>query len=207
MDQTSTISEATKDVRPNFTVNPPGFSFYPPSFENLPRHMLSFENRSSVYPLYQGFHFQPRVPQMGFQTAHQNSNKIFVGTPVFQAAREPLPSSSQRGCPERLFLFDKEDNGSKKESQPELVECDLSLRLGLVSNNGKELTSVDDVDLDPRSSQTGLRSKEFSFFPLNSDAKEVDKMLTDVRKRKTVGESQHFLHLHPDFEQMKRRGL
>ncbi|XP_071717200.1 uncharacterized protein [Rutidosis leptorrhynchoides] len=200
VDRTSTISEADKNVRPNLTVNPPGSSFRPPSFENSPVQMMSFENRpSSVYPLYQGFHFQPQN--------HQNSNKIIVGTPVFQAAREPLPSSSQTGCPERLFLFDKEYKGSKNESQPKLVECDLSLRLGLVSSDRKEVTHVDHVDLYRKSSESSLRNKEFSFFPMNSEAVEGDKTVKDVRKRKTVGELQHFSSLDPDFERMKRRGL
>ncbi|XP_071742242.1 uncharacterized protein [Rutidosis leptorrhynchoides] len=175
VDRTSTISEANKDIRPNLIVNPPGPSFYPPTFENLPRQMMSFENRpSSLYPLYQGFQFQPRAPQIGFQSIHQNSNKIIVRTPVFQAAREPLPPFSQTGCHERLFLFDsKEDNSSKKEIQPKLAECDLSLRLGPVVSDRNH--DVD--DLDPR-------SREFSFFPLNSEAEKVDHTVKDDRKRK-----------------------
>ncbi|KVH93797.1 uncharacterized protein LOC112517047 [Cynara cardunculus var. scolymus] len=198
MDWTHTFSESNKDLRPNFKVTPSGSSFYPPSFENLPRKMVSFENRaSSSYPLYHGFHFQPRVPQMGFCSTHHNSNNIIVGTPVFQP-------SFQKGCSERLFTFDRDDNGSKKETRPELAECDLSLRLGLVSSNGKESTCVDDVD-------SGSGSKEFSFFPLNSEAEEVQDLVTGVRKRKTVGEPQQFLQLDPDFnqikERMKRRGL
>lgn len=167
---THTFSETNRDIRPSFQVTPSGSSFYPPPFENLPRQMISFENtQSSIYPLYHGFHFQPRVPQMGFNsTHHQNPNNIIIGTPVFQSAHESLPSSSSsshKGCPGRLFSFDRdEDHGSKKESRPELAECDLSLRLGLVSSDERGLTVVADDDSGP-----GPRSKEFSFFPLNSD--------------------------------------
>nr|GFC90246.1 hypothetical protein [Tanacetum cinerariifolium] len=100
--------------------------------------------------------------------------------------------------PERLFSFDRDDNVSKIEARPEMEECDLSLRLGLSSSSGKGSTFVDNVD-------SGPRSKEFSFFPLNSEAKEVEDFVPDVRKRKTVEESHNFLHLDPDFEQMKRR--
>ncbi|KAI3714836.1 hypothetical protein L6452_21796 [Arctium lappa] len=197
VDRTHTFSESN-ELRPNFKSTPSGSTFYRPSFENLPRKMVSFENgASSSYPLYHGFHFQPRVPQMGFHSTHQNSNDIIVGTPVFQP-------SFQKGCSERLFPFDRDDTSSKKESRPELAECDLSLRLGPVLSNEKELLCVDDVD-------SGSRSKEFCFFPLNSEAEEVQDSLTDVRKRKTVGESQQFLQLDPDFnqikERMKRRGL
>lgn len=95
--------------------------------------------------------------------------------------------------------------GQKKESGPELVECDLSLRLGPVSSSEKEkglTTCVDDVDFGR------LKGKEFCFFPLNSEGEGVENLGTDVRKRKMVGESGSFLQLHPDFnEQMKRRGL
>lgn len=192
VDQTRNFSEVSNNIRP---------SFYPPSFENLPRQMMSIENPpSSIYPLYHGFHFQPRVPNIGFHSNHHNPNNIIVGTPVFQTTHEPLPSSSQTGCQEGLFSFDRFENRSKNESQPELAECDLSLRLGLVSSNGKGLSFVDNDD-------SGPRSKEFSFFPVNSEVEEVDNLVTDVRKRKTVGETQHFLHLDPDFERMKRRGL
>ncbi|KAI3524442.1 hypothetical protein L1887_03097 [Cichorium endivia] len=197
-------SEANKDIRPNYNVTPPGSSFYPPSFENFPRNMVPFENKnSSIFPLYHGFHLQPRAPQMGFHNTPQNPGSIIVGTPVFRAVRaacEPLPSSP----PERLFSFDREDdnNGSKKESRPELAECDLSLRLGLVSSSGKGLTSVEDVD------SSSHRSKEFSFFPLNSEVEEGQNLGADVRKRKMVGESGSFLQLDTDFdERMKRRGL
>ncbi|KAJ0816200.1 putative coactivator CBP, KIX domain superfamily [Helianthus annuus] len=215
MNQTHTFSEANKDVRPVFkaAAAPPGSSFYP---QNVPRQMMSFENRPpSVFPLYHGFQFQPRMPQMGYHTSHPNPNNIIIGTPVFQTTPESLPSSSQTGCPGRLLLYDKlydkDGNGSKKESRPELVECDLSLRLGLVSSNEKALTNVDDVD-SGQGPGPGPRSKEFSFFPLNSAAEEVETSVTDFRKRKSVGESQSFLHLERDFDQIndrmkQRRGL
>lgn len=204
VDRTRIVSETSNHIRPSFKATPPGTSFHPPSFENRPRQMLSFENRpSAIYPLYHGFHFQPRVPQMGFQGTHQNPNNIIVGRPVFQAAYESIPSSSQRGPerPEMLFPFSRDDNVSKIEARPEMVECDLSLRLGLASSSsGKGLTFVDNVD-------SGPRSKEFSFFPLNSEAKEDNDFVPDVRKRKTVEETHNFFNLDPDFEQMKRRGL
>ncbi|KAI3775443.1 hypothetical protein L1987_50019 [Smallanthus sonchifolius] len=206
VNQTHTFSETNKDIRPAFSVTPPSSSFYP---QNMPRQMMSFENRPpSIYPLYHGFHFQPRVPQMGFRCTQPNPSNIIIGTPVFQTAHESLPSSSQTGRHERLFLFDRDDNSSKKESRPELVECDLSLRLGLVSSNEKGLNIVDDVD---SGQGPGPRSREFSFFPLNSEAEEAENSVTDFRKWKAVGESQSFLHLERDFEQinerMKRRGL
>ncbi|KAI7724875.1 hypothetical protein M8C21_011018 [Ambrosia artemisiifolia] len=183
--QTHTFLETNKDSRST----PAGSSFYP---HNVPRQMMSFENRSSsVYPLYYGFHFQP---QMGFDNAHLNPNNIILGTPVFQAAHESLPSASQTGRQDKSLLFDKDGNGSK----PKLVECDLSLRLGLVSSDEKGLTFGDDVD-------SGPRSKEFSFFPLNTEVKEGASLMTDVRKRKTVGESQSFLHLERDFDRIKDR--
>ncbi|KAI3711703.1 hypothetical protein L1987_70244 [Smallanthus sonchifolius] len=184
--QTHTFSETSKDSRPIYKGTPASSSFYP---QNVPRQMMSFENRpSSVYPLYHGFHFN----------THINPKNIIIGTPVFQTAHESLPSSSQTGRAERLLLFDKDGNGSKKESRPELVECDLSLRLGLVSSDDKGLTMVDGVD-------SGSRSREFSFFPLNSEAAEGESLMTDVRKRKTVGESQSFLHLERDFDRIKDR--
>ncbi|KAJ0503958.1 putative coactivator CBP, KIX domain superfamily [Helianthus annuus] len=196
--QTHTFSETNNDTRPVYNVAGSSSSFYP---QNVPRQMMSFENRSSsssVYPLYHGFHIQPQ--QMGFDNAHRKPNNIILGKPVFQAAA----SGSQTGCQERSFLFEKDGNGSKKESRPELVECDLSLRLGLVSSNEKRLTFGDDVDPGPR-------SKEFSFFPLSSEVEEGGNMMTDVRKRKTVGESQSFLHFERDFDRindrMKRQGL
>lgn len=203
VDRTRIVSETSNHIRPSFKGTPHGTSFHPPSFENRPRQMISFENRpSAIYPLYHGFHFQPRVPQMGFQGTHQNPNNIIVGRPVFQAAYESIPSSSQRGPekPKRLFPFSRDDNVSKIEARPEMTECDLSLRLGLSSSSGKGLNFVDNGD-------SGPRSKEFSFFPLNSEAKEDEDFVPDVRKRKTVEESHNFLHLDPDFEQMKRRGL
>ncbi|CAI9285764.1 unnamed protein product [Lactuca saligna] len=176
-------SEANKDIRPNSNFTPPGSSFYPPSFENFPRNMVSIENKtSSIYPLYHGFHLQPRPPHMGFHTTPQNSGSIIHGTPVFRAARAACEPSHS----ERLFSFDRDNDdgngsGSKKESGPELVECDLSLRLGPVSSSEKEkgLTCVDDdVDLGR------LKGKEFSFFPLNSEGEGVENLGTDVRKRK-----------------------
>ncbi|KAK1417237.1 hypothetical protein QVD17_26362 [Tagetes erecta] len=212
--QTHTFSEINNDIRPVFNVTPPSSSFYP---QTMPRQMISFDNRPpSIYSLYHGFHFHPPVPQMGFQSPNPNPkpnpdpNNIITGTPVFQTNHESLPSSSQTGCPQRLFCFNKDENGSKNESGPELVECDLSLRLGLVSGNEKGLAVVDDVNLRP-----GLgpcqRSKEFSFFPLNSEAEEVGSSVTELTKRKTVGESQSFLHLEHGFdeinERIKRRGL
>ncbi|KAK1413606.1 hypothetical protein QVD17_35382 [Tagetes erecta] len=208
--QTHTFSEINNDIRPVFNVTPPSSSFYP---QTMPRQMISFDNRPpTIYSLYHGFHFHPPVPQMGFQSPNPkpnpDPNNIITRTPVFQTNHVSLPSSSQTGCPQRLFCFNKDENGSKKESRPELVECDLSLRLGLVSGNEKGLAVVDDVDLRP-----GLgpcqRSKEFSFFPLNSEAAEVGSSVTELMKRKTVGESQSFLHLERGFdeinEQIKRR--
>nr|XP_043624289.1 uncharacterized protein LOC122595881 [Erigeron canadensis] len=203
VDRTRAFSEVNNDIGPSSQAALPGSSRYPPLFGNLPRQMVSFENRPTIFPLYHGFHFQPRAPQM-FQDSPQNLNKIIDGTPVYHPTRETLPSSSQTGCPERLFSFDGCDNSSKKQIRPELGECDLSLRLGLVSSSEKGPTFVDDVYDD----ESGLRSsKEFSFFPLNSEAEEVENTVTDVRKRKTVGETQHYLHMNPDFERMKRRGL
>lgn len=208
VNQTHTFSETNNDIRPVFNVTSPSSSFYP---QSIPRQTMSFDNRPpAIYPLYDGFHFHPPVLQMGFQSTHPNPNpnNIITGTPVFQTTHESLPSSSQTGCPQRLFCFDNDENGSKKESRPELVECDLSLRLGLVSGNEKGLVVVDDVDSGPGLSQ---RSKEFSFFPLNSEAEEVGNSVTELTKRKTVGESQSFLHLERGFdeinERMKRRGL
>ncbi|KAC9488805.1 hypothetical protein R6Q59_021054 [Mikania micrantha] len=203
---TRTFSETNKDLRPAFSVTHPGSSFYP---QNIPRQMMSFKNRPpSVYPLYHGFRFQPRVPEIGFHSIHTKPNSIIIGTPVFQTTHESLPSSSQMGSPGRLLSFDNYNNDAKKECRPELVECDLSLRLGLVSSNEKGPTIVEDVDSVPG---LGPRSKEFSFFPLNSEAKEVENSVTDFRRRKTVVESESFLHLERDFEpineRMKRRGL
>ncbi|KAK9060712.1 hypothetical protein SSX86_021418 [Deinandra increscens subsp. villosa] len=201
--RTHTFPETSKDSQQIYKVTPAGSSFCP---QNVPRQMISFENRpSSVYPLYHGFHVQPRVPETGYDNTLLNRNKIIIGTPVLQTTHEFLPSS-QTGRPERLLLLDQDCNESKKESRPELVECDLSLRLGLGSSNDeKGLTVVDDdVDLGPR-------HKEFSFFPVNSEAEEGENLVTDVRKGKTVGESEEFSCLEQDFDwikdRMKRKGL
>ncbi|XP_076958825.1 uncharacterized protein LOC143634694 [Bidens hawaiensis] len=194
LNQAHTVSELNKDSRPVFK------PFYP---QNIPGQMMSFENKPpSVYPLYHGFQFQPRMPQMGFRTSQPNPNNIIIGTSVFQTTHESLPSSSQTGCPGRVLVFDKDEMGSglgsKNESRPELVECDLSLRLGLVSSNERGLTNVGNVDSGP-----GPRSKEFSFFPLNSDTEEVEHSVTEFRKRGLCLES-GFDSIN---ERMKRRGL
>ncbi|KAL4571478.1 hypothetical protein LXL04_018238 [Taraxacum kok-saghyz] len=179
--------------RPNVTSGP---SFYPPLIENK----ASLASASaSVYPLYYGVHFQPRNPITGFQTTHEDSNRIIVGKPVFQTVHDRMP------LPPPFTSFSGFNKTVHEEPPPPSpVECDLSLRLGLVSSSGcgKGLTLVNDVDSGQR--------KEFSFFPLNSGGEHVEKLVADVRKRKAAsvnyGGGDGGRHWWPDFNQ-KRRGV
>ncbi|KAI3771681.1 hypothetical protein L6452_02848 [Arctium lappa] len=206
VNHTHTFSETNRDLRQNYPIAPPGPSFYPPSIENFPKKTVSIKSNaslasSSVYPLYYGVHFQPENPRSRFQTTHQNSNTIIVGTPVFQTVHEPLPPPPLTSFSETPRLFNGDDNGSKKivreEAEPSRVECDLSLRLGNSSNSwGRP------------------QSKEFSFFPLNSEGEQVRNVVADFGKRKAVAPvnnnvvdgGQRLLQLEPDFNQ-KRRGV
>ncbi|KAI3781930.1 hypothetical protein L2E82_11958 [Cichorium intybus] len=167
-----------------------GPSFYPPLIENK-----ASLTSSSVYPLYYGAQFQPRNPITGFQTTNHDSNLVIVGKPVFH---DPLPPP--------FTNFSGFNKTVREERQPSPVECDLSLRLGLVSSSsGKGLTLVNDVDSGQR--------KEFSFFPLNSEGEHVENLVADVRKRKAApvnnggGDGgRRWWQLEPDLNQ-KRRGL
>ncbi|CAH1441738.1 unnamed protein product [Lactuca virosa] len=120
---------------------------------------------SSVYPLYRGVHFQPRKPIIGFLTTHEDSNRIIVGKPVFQTVHERLspPFTSFS----RFNL--KKTVGEEPQPPSSPVNCDLSLRLGLVSGSSgcrKGLTLVNEVESGQR--------KELSFFPLNSKGEDVE---------------------------------
>lgn len=198
--------EANKDVRQNYQIAPPRPSFYPPSIQNFPNHSVSIESKSHfaplVYPLYYGVHFQPQDQRAVFNTTHQNSSTIIVGKPVYQTVQEPLPSQVMNFS-ETSSSFNSLKNTIHDHPQPPLVECDLSLRLGLVSSEERGLTHVNDVDSG--------QNKEFSFFPLNSEDEQVHNLVTDVRKRKAapdinnvVGDGQLLFQLEPDFSQKRR---
>ncbi|KAJ9548587.1 hypothetical protein OSB04_021130 [Centaurea solstitialis] len=136
---THTFPETNRDSRQNYPIAPHGPSTYPPSLSNSPQKTVSVESKSSlappsVYPLYYGVHFQPQNPRSGFQTTHQNSNTIIVGTPVFQTVHEPLPPPPT-GFSETSFLLKKNVH---EEPEPSHVECDLSLRLGNSSSSSWE---------------------------------------------------------------------
>lgn len=81
-------SPKTIDTRNQIQISTSGPSFYPPLMENQ-----ASVASSSVYPLYYGVHFQPRNPITGFQTTHEDSNRIIVGKPVFQTVHERLAPS------------------------------------------------------------------------------------------------------------------
>ncbi|XP_023730535.1 uncharacterized protein LOC111878259 [Lactuca sativa] len=194
-------SPKTIDTRNQIQISTSGPSFYPPLMENQ-----ASVASSSVYPLYYGVHFQPRNPITGFQTTHEDSNRIIVGKPVFQTGHErlPLPFTNFSG-----FNLNK-TVGEEQQPPSSPVECDLSLRLGLVSSSygcGKGLTLVNDVDSGQK--------KEFSFFPLNSEGEHVENLAADVRKRKAAAAAvnnaggdggRRWWQLEPDINQ-KRRGL
>lgn len=186
---TRNLNRERQNVVNQTHISTSGPSFYPPLIEN--RASLA---SSSVYPLYYGVNFQPGIPIIGSQTTHQDSNRIIVGKPVFQTVHESLPPP-----------FTSFNRTVREEPPPSPVECDLSLRLGIVSGSGKGLTMVNDVD----SGQT----KEFSFFPLNSEGEHVENLVADVRKRKAAPVSngggdggRRWWQLEPDFNQ-NRRGL
>lgn len=158
------IVETNRDVRPHHHKAPPSPSFYTSSIENFPKQSVSIVNKaslpaSSMYPLYYGLHFQP-----------QNSNTVIVGKPVFQTFHEPL-------CPRFISVSDSL-HSSKNALHEEPKECDLALRLGLVSNSQKDFTSIND-------SMPG-QNREFLFFPLNSEGEQAENLVADVRKRKVV---------------------
>ncbi|PWA87795.1 hypothetical protein CTI12_AA066110 [Artemisia annua] len=160
------IVKTNRDVRPHHHKAPPSSSIYPSSIENFPKQSVSIVNKaslaaSSVYPLYYGLHFQP-----------QNSNTVIVGKPVFQTLHEPLSPP--------FISFSDSLHGSKNAIHEEPKECDLALRLGLVSNSQKDFTSINDSH-----SMSG-QNKEFLFFPLNSDGEQAENLVADVRKRKAV---------------------
>ncbi|PSS36107.1 Histone acetyltransferase [Actinidia chinensis var. chinensis] len=128
----------------------------------------------SVYPLYYGSHFQPVMPQLGFQVP-RNPNAILVGTPIFPSTSE----TAHIGRLRNLFSCERDESASIRVSQADSKKnhdkapeagFDLSLRLGLFEDPslkpGKvlshETSNVDSSSLSPR------QTKEFSFFPVET---------------------------------------
>ncbi|XP_059637918.1 uncharacterized protein LOC132279883 [Cornus florida] len=190
MNLTNLASQSNRHVMQNNNLtsscnSPLSHQKFPPRGNNQFIQMQSGTslNVGSVYPLHYGTNFQPDMSQLGFQT-RQNSNKIIVGTPLFSSTVEP----SEVAYSQNLFFRDGNENASNRTTQADFrdnhekapdMECDLSLRLGLFSD---QCTSVgkcstrDSDDVGLSSSQEGnkfsdpstLRNKEFPFFPMKN---------------------------------------
>ncbi|THG14414.1 hypothetical protein TEA_029094 [Camellia sinensis var. sinensis] len=152
------VIESSRNVMQNNRNNPTSScNFFLPSVEVPPSSNNRFipwesnksQNLGSIYPLYYGTHFQPKMamPQMGFQVP-RNPNAIIVCTLVFQSMTEP----AKMGCLQNLFSCEQDESASNRVSQADFrnnhekapeIGFDLSLRLGFLCSH---------------------RNKEFSFF-------------------------------------------
>ncbi|GFS40909.1 hypothetical protein Acr_00g0071130 [Actinidia rufa] len=128
----------------------------------------------SVYPLYYGTHFQPVMPQLGFQVP-RNPNAILVGAPIFPSTSE----TAQMGRLQNLFSCERDESALNRVGQadsrnnhdkaPE-AGFDLSLRLGLFEGPSMKPDKVISYDIGnvDSSSLSPHQTKEFSFFPVET---------------------------------------
>ncbi|CAA3029150.1 Hypothetical predicted protein [Olea europaea subsp. europaea] len=139
-------------------------------------------NVGSVYPLYYGTVFnlksQPEVEVS--RPVHQESQKfnpVIVGVPIYSSVAEP----AEVGCMQNLSSCDADKNVTNGSSQAlsrdknwmdPRIGCDLSLRLGLISEPSLSMgkSSEYGTNTGRRVSQDRgkPRDKEFPFFPLES---------------------------------------
>lgn len=192
------VPEADRHMTQNHIPNAP--RSFPFLYENLPPRInqsVAIESNTplklgSVYPLYYGTHYQSEEEsRSGFRSLqHENTNTIFVGTPIGTSISEP----SQKGVLQNLFTSDsaectlnrltQADIRSTSEKVPE-TECDLSLQLGLSSDMfmGKGKSSRQEmIDIGSCSSDEGGKSsdlcpqkcKEICFFPRKTDFNTFD---------------------------------
>lgn len=136
-------------------------------------------NSASVYPLYYGTHYQTEEYQSGPQFPENlHSKTIYVGTPVIASTAEPTKQNcfSYMSTENVINMIPQVDVMDTRENQRQEAECDLSLRLGTVSNQfGRTEKSLapEMEDRGSSSSQEGgklnemrpLISNEFYFFP------------------------------------------
>ncbi|KAG6662494.1 hypothetical protein I3843_03G229300 [Carya illinoinensis] len=181
------ISESNSQINPNPNLTAP--CNYPLSVENIlavPNPLIMERNTllslGTVYPLYYGTRYPNGGSQLGSQIPEKpHSKPIYIGKPILAATGE----SAERGVFQNPFSFKNTKNASNRlmqvnvldtQEKPQERECDLSLRLGLVSESctGIEKSSACEVeDVGSTCSQEGGKfsdlsphtKKEFSFFP------------------------------------------
>ncbi|OUZ99880.1 hypothetical protein BVC80_9067g71 [Macleaya cordata] len=198
-------SPATVENTPAICQEVPLSSEILPQFVGNQNFLISTNpsmNLGRVYPLYYGTYYQSTRPQFGFQAPQSShSNAAVLDTPHVQSTKEPRVKDFLQN----IFSSDKPVNASNRITQadsrntsenPPGIDCDLSLRLGILSapcaTAGTSLPpAVEEVRSS--SSEEGSKSgdrppqidKEFCFFPQkNAD----DPSESCSRKRSSEGE-------------------
>lgn len=150
--------------------------------QSFPMETCPSLNFGCVYPLFYGTSLQNRKPQLSPPIPQEsNCNTVVGGIPCVQSSVEP----AEMGILENLFSCDQAVDASNRTTQADCkdasekpceTECDLSLRLGLLSAAGVSAENgwVHEVeDVDSSSSREGSKfsdlsprmEKEFCFFP------------------------------------------
>lgn len=163
----------------------------PPSHPFSPENILTGHNQvttrntnnslnmGSVYPLYHGTHYQSEEYQSGTQIPEDlHSKTIYVGTPVITSAAEPTKQNyfSYKSTENVLNIIPQVGVVDTQKNQQQEAECDLSLRLGIFSNqfgSTEKSLAPETEDVGSSSSLEGAKlsemepsiSKEFCFFP------------------------------------------
>ncbi|GAB2289194.1 hypothetical protein Dimus_023497 [Dionaea muscipula] len=141
----------------------------------------------SVYPLYYGAHFRPLDPHphphphphFGFQLRLQNSNSdnVFIGMPIgWSPAAEPahfvgttrnlFPCDNVANAADKLRQENTQDDDDDDVKASE-IDCDLSLRLGLISEPKFVAREIGDDGGASRCNflESSSQNQEFCFFP------------------------------------------
>ncbi|GMH04539.1 hypothetical protein Nepgr_006379 [Nepenthes gracilis] len=122
----------------------------------------------SVYPLYYGTHFRNVEPRFGL-------NNVIVGTPIGWSPTDPA------FCGATMDLFHSErignaadklsqENSRESHEKASETDCDLSLRLGTISNSKSLVREIRDggsssCQEGSKFSEWSSRNREFCFFP------------------------------------------
>uniref|UniRef100_A0A2P2QR00 Histone acetyltransferase n=1 Tax=Rhizophora mucronata TaxID=61149 RepID=A0A2P2QR00_RHIMU len=157
---------------------------------NMPQVSSLPQNLGSVYPLYYGNHCQIEESLLASQAPGKiKPNTVFVGKPIGKSVAEPAETSSLQNffsCPSGDIPSQKIRlaGPSKTHERPSGMQCDLSLRLSLVSDPymNMEISSQDNEDADSSSSQNRGKCVEnsppndegFCFFPGSSTNEQVE---------------------------------